>query len=68
MHYSYIVRVYRHKKNSSGMIVGTVEKIDEKRKAAFTTVDELWEILNGGAGNGLNKDFAGEAVEHEGLK
>ena len=46
MHHSYIVRVYRREKKDSRMLVGTVEKVGEKVKSAFTNIDELWEIMN----------------------
>ena len=46
MHYSYIIRVYRQEKKNPRMLVGTVEKVGEKVKSAFTNIDELWEIMN----------------------
>jgi predicted transcriptional regulator YdeE len=50
MNHSYIVRIYRHEKNNPRMFVGTVERVGEQRKAAFTNIDELWELMNGATG------------------
>ena len=61
MHYSFIVRVYRHEKNNPRMLVGTVEKVGKTGRSAFTNIDELWEIVNEGTdierimGNAWNK-------------
>lgn len=46
MHYSYIVRIYRHDKNNPRIFVGTVEKVGEQGKSAFTNIDELWALMN----------------------
>ena len=46
MHHSYIIRIYRHDKNNPRIFVGTVEKVGEQDKSAFTNYDELWERLN----------------------
>lgn len=43
----FVVRIYRHPKNNSGVLVGVVEEMQGRGKQAFTTYDELWEILNG---------------------
>ncbi len=43
---SYIVRIYREEENNSRNYVGTVEEAGAGEKRAFTTVDELWAILN----------------------
>jgi hypothetical protein len=48
MHHSYIIRIYRHDKNNPRIFVGTVEKVGEQDKSAFTNYDELWERLNMG--------------------
>ena len=40
---SYIVRIYRREK---GGFLGVVEESGAKLKRAFTSYDELWEILN----------------------
>lgn len=42
---SYIVRIYRFKKNDPRSLVGVVEEAGVKGKRAFTNYDELWEIL-----------------------
>ena len=46
MQRSYIVRVYRHEKDNPAGLVGIVEKVGEKQKAAFTNIEDLWSILN----------------------
>jgi hypothetical protein len=46
MHHSYIIRIYRHDKNNPRIFVGTVEKVGEQDKSAFTNYDELWDQLN----------------------
>ncbi len=46
MRNSYIIRIYRHEKDNPRVFVGTVEKVGEPEKAAFTNYDELWEQLN----------------------
>ena len=43
---SYIVRIYRLDGKRRGRVVGVVETIGKEVKTAFTTVDELWNILN----------------------
>jgi hypothetical protein len=58
MHCSYIVRVYRHEKDNPGIFVGTVEKIDGRGKAAFTNIEELWELVNVETGSGMKMDNA----------
>ena len=47
---NYIIRIYRHEKGSARKIVGTEEEVGLKGKKAFTHYDELWDILNPGAG------------------
>ena len=46
MHHSYIIRIYRYEKDNPRVFVGTVEKVGEPDKSAFTNYDELWERLN----------------------
>ncbi|HYA92404.1 MAG TPA: hypothetical protein VEK32_13000 [Thermodesulfobacteriota bacterium] len=41
----FIIRIYRFEKNNPRSFVGLVEKVGEKRRIGFTTMDELWEIL-----------------------
>jgi hypothetical protein len=43
---SYIIYIYRFKKNNPSALVGVVEEIGTKGKKAFTNYDELWEILS----------------------
>lgn len=43
---SYIIHVYRFKKNNPRALVGVVEEVGAKGKKAFTNYDEFWEILN----------------------
>jgi hypothetical protein len=43
---SYIVRLYRFKKNNRRSLVGVVEVVGARDKKAFTNYDELWDILN----------------------
>ncbi len=50
---SYIVRIYRDEKNGPGQFLGTVERPGEDVKLAFTSFDELKNILGPLAG----KDF-----------
>jgi len=42
---NYVVRIYRFKENNPRSLVGVVEEVGVKGKKAFTTYDELWEIL-----------------------
>jgi hypothetical protein len=43
---SYIIHIYRFKKNNPRALVGVVEEIGTTGKKAFTNYDELWEILS----------------------
>jgi hypothetical protein len=43
---SYLVRIYREEEDNPRNFVGTVEKIGDEDKRAFTSLDELWAILN----------------------
>ncbi len=45
---SYIVRIYRQEKKNPRLLVGTVEKVGKRGRAAFTNMDELWEIVDEG--------------------
>jgi hypothetical protein len=42
----FIVRIYRCNTKKPRPLLGTVEKVGEKGKLAFTTREELWEILH----------------------
>ena len=43
---SYVIRIYRKAENEPRLLVGTAQKIGQEDKMAFSTVDELWGILN----------------------
>ncbi|MEW5745883.1 MAG: hypothetical protein AB1805_10675 [Nitrospirota bacterium] len=43
---SYIIRVYREERDNPRGLVGIVEEVGAEGKRAFTTLDELWDILN----------------------
>jgi hypothetical protein len=42
---SYIIHIYRLKKDNPRTLVGVVEEVGVKGKKAFTNYDELWDIL-----------------------
>lgn len=48
---SYIIRIYRFKRGNPKRLVGTVEMVGIKGKMAFTSLDELWEVLSSQAEN-----------------
>ncbi len=50
---SYIVRIYRDKEGGSGHLLGTVERPGEDIKLAFTSFDELKDILGHQSGKGV---------------
>ena len=43
---NYIIRIYRRAKDRSDSITGIVEEVGKEDRKLFTTVDELWSILN----------------------
>lgn len=43
---SYIVRIYRRKKDDPRRLVGVVEETGGEGKRVFTSLEELWEIMN----------------------
>jgi hypothetical protein len=43
---SYVVRIYRHKKDDPRGLVGVLEETGGKGKKVFTNLEELWKILN----------------------
>jgi len=47
---TYIVRLYRFKKNRPRGLMGVVEEVGMKGRKAFSHYDELWEILNASKG------------------
>ena len=42
---NYVVRIYRFQKDNPRSLVGVVEEVGVEGKRAFTTYDELWDIL-----------------------
>ena len=42
---SYIVRIYRRSGRKPRILLGTVETAGIRKKFAFSTVEDLWEIL-----------------------
>lgn len=46
---SYLFRIYRIEKDNPRTLVGLVEKIGDKKRMGFISLDELWEILNSSA-------------------
>jgi len=43
---TYIVRIYRFKKNRPRSLMGVVEEVGIKGRKALRHCDELWEILD----------------------
>ena len=43
---NYILRIYRLSRKKPHSLVGLVEQVGVKEKKAFTSVQELWEILS----------------------
>jgi hypothetical protein len=43
---NYLLRIYRIEKDNPRNLVGLVEKIGDKKRMGFASLDELWEILN----------------------
>lgn len=43
---SYIVRIYREEEDNPRNLVGTIEEAGVAEKKAFTSLDDLWAILN----------------------
>ena len=42
----YILSIYRGEKDKPKSLVGVVEEVGIQGRKAFTSLDELWEILN----------------------
>ncbi len=47
----FIIRLYRFEKDNPRNLVGVVEVVGKKGRMGFTTMDELWEILNSSIGD-----------------
>ena len=55
---SYIIHIYRFRKNNPRALVGVVEEIGSSGKKAFTNYDELWEIISSQIS--INSSFKGK--------
>ena len=54
---TYIISIYRLRKNKPRVILGVVEQVGVKGRKAFTDCNELWEILSSSKKIGLiNKE------------
>lgn len=53
---NFIIRLYRFEKDNPRALVGLVEKPGKKGRIGFTTMDELWEILNSSIGGKMGED------------
>jgi len=53
---NFIIRLYRFEKDNPRTLVGLVEKPGKERRIGFTTMDELWEILNSSIGEKMGED------------
>jgi hypothetical protein len=42
----YIIRIYRRVENDARLLVGTVEEVETQEKRAFSSLQDLWSILN----------------------
>jgi hypothetical protein len=42
----YLIRIHRHEKNNSRILVGVIEEVEVEGNKAFSNLDELWSILN----------------------
>ncbi len=43
---SYIVRIYRKAEDDPRLLIGTAKKVGQDGNMAFSSLDELWSILN----------------------
>lgn len=57
---NYIIRIYRRGGHNRRMLVGVVEEVGKDEKRAFTTMEELWDIL---IGDQATQKSAGEEEE-----
>jgi len=55
----FIIRLYRFEKDQPRALVGLVEKVGKKGRIGFTSMDELWEILNSSIGDEKEGENAG---------
>ena len=55
----FIIRLYRFEKDQPRALVGLVEKVGKKGRIGFTSMDELWEILNSSIGDEKEEDAVG---------
>jgi hypothetical protein len=55
----FIIRLYRFEKDHPRALVGLVEKVGKKGRIGFTSMDELWEILNSSIRDEKEEDAAG---------
>ena len=58
---SYVVRVYRRHSGAKRQLVGVLEGPRLVGAQAFSSVEELWEILEG---RGMGQGLSGEYSEH----
>jgi hypothetical protein len=56
---TYIVRLYRFKKNRPRSLMGVVEEVGIKGRKAFSHYDELWDILNASKGVKSHREEGG---------
>ncbi|MBI4529236.1 MAG: hypothetical protein HY695_36015 [Deltaproteobacteria bacterium] len=43
---NYVLRIYRLDRKKPQSLVGIAEEVGVKRKSAFTSIQELWDILS----------------------
>lgn len=60
---SYIVRIYRFRRNKPHALLGVVEEVGKKGMKAFTHYDELWEILNSAKGPQFQESEENERLQ-----
>ena len=60
---NYLLRIYRIEKDNPRNLVGLVEKIGDKKRMGFASLDELWEILNSSAAK--NSQFHPSVKRHK---
>ena len=65
----FIIRLYRFEKDNPRALVGLVEKPGKRGRIGFTTMDELWEILNSSIGEKVEEnrdhDQGGDGLKKE---